>query len=72
MHAKRIGLVLLAVVAGVAWALAPADVRAVPRSQGEPQHGGLHTHGDPLVLRGLVRAAATVSQISDRGRYASN
>ncbi len=61
MHAKRIGLVLLAVVAGAVWMLAPAAVRAIPRSQGGSHHDGLRTHGDPLVLRGLVVATASMT-----------
>ncbi len=61
MHAQRIGLVLIAVVAGTMWVLAPAAVRAVPRSQGGPHRDGLRTHGDPLVLRRLVVATANVT-----------
>ena len=61
MQAQRIGLILLAVVAGAVWVLAPVAVRAVPRSQGGSHHDGLSMHGDPLVLRGLVVATASLT-----------
>ena len=60
MNAKRMGIVLLVLVAGATWLLVPASTYAAPSNQRD-QHSGWHPHGDVVVLNGLVAATAAVT-----------